>query len=163
MSVGEANTPHGLRFVVGSLASPEQAVGVVDDLVKQDLPRSAIGMLVRQDALPRDAPAFASLDGNAAQENFDLLTSRGEKILCFGQGLSRLLTEGVTGGSNRLNDALQHWLLPRHARSLAEIVERGWILIWAKVRTPEEERTANLSLLRSTRGTVQAHDFCNPN
>jgi hypothetical protein len=49
--------------------------------------------------------------------------------------------------------------MPRHAKALSDIVEDDGILVWAEVHTPEEERTATLSLLRSSRGTVEVHDF----
>ena len=149
-----------LRFVVGSLTNFEQAEDALDDLLKHSLPKDAISILARQDLLSHDARAFGVLDRDAASPSEgDLLTSRGKKILCLGRSLNCALQDRAGHGSKSLKDALQHWLLPRHAGSLSEIVDRGWILIWAEVHTPEEEHAASLSLLRNSRGTVEAHDF----
>jgi hypothetical protein len=146
-----------LRFVVGSLTSIEQAVKAIADLKAHHLAADAIAILAKEDLLARDPQEMVALDGSHVA--FDLLKSHSGRILCFGQSLGALLRSRVNAGSKNLKEALQRWLLPRHAGGLSEIVEKNGILIWVEIKSPEEEHAASLSLLRTSRGTVEVHDF----
>jgi hypothetical protein len=149
-----------LRFVIGSSGSYEQAVSAVQDLVQNRLPADSISILAKQKLLPRGAQRPAAVDGDAGSHTeFDLLASHDSKIACFGHTLGSLLHNHVNEGSKTLKEALQRWLLPRHAGSLSDIIENDGTLIWVEIHCPEEERAASLSLLRNSRGTVEAHDF----
>src|SRR5262245_30289923 len=109
-----------VRFVVGSLATMEQAVSAVNDLRGHDSPADAIAVLAKEELLSRESEKIAALDGDdRSQAEFDLLESHKGMVQCYGETLGDLLQSRVSRGSKTLKDALQHWLLPRHARSLS--------------------------------------------
>ena len=149
-----------VRFVVGSVSSVDQAAGAVADLLTHDVPRCSLGMLAKQKLLSHEARLTPTLAGDATSHaQFNLLASREDTVLCFGRSLRELLQARISEGSTTLDEALQRWLLPRHASSLSDIVEKDGILIWVQISNPEEERSAALSLLRNSHGTVGVHDF----
>lgn len=50
--------------------------------------------------------------------------------------------------------------LPRHyARQLARKLEEGAVLLFVRVRDPDEEKRASLTLLEHSDGAVQVHDL----
>ena len=132
----------------------------VQDLVRNRLSPSSIGILAKQRLLSRELRRLPVVGGDAATPaEFDLLASHEDKILCFGRTLGSFLRDRVSEGSETLSDALQPSLLPRHACALSGVVEKDGILIWVEVHDPAEEREASLSLLRTSSGTVESHDF----
>jgi hypothetical protein len=160
------DTKHGemtsnIRFVVGSSGSIEEATQakmiLLDDPVLQ--PHS-IGIVTKLNVLLR-GPGLLSAVGEeiVPRAEFDFLAAHDDKIVCIGGTLGRLLREREIEGSRTLNDALRRWLLPRHAESLSDVVERNGILIWVEIHSLEEERAASISLLRHSQGRVEVHDF----
>jgi hypothetical protein len=146
-----------LRFVIGSLSNHDQVINAIEDLRERKVPRDSISILARQQTL--DATISLASPAVDSWADLDLLSSEAGRVTCLGRGLGDLLQARVGEGSKTLKNALQRWLLPRHAQALSEIVEGGGILLWAEVHTPEQEQAATLSLLRNSRGTVEVHDF----
>lgn len=145
------------RFVVGSLDNPERVGDVVQDLLRHDLPMASISILSKQ-PLPAASALIGALPvAEIAETNF--LASNRSRIVCLGNGLGDILRMHTGERGSTLKNILQRCLLPRHARNLSEIVEEGGILIWVEALCPEDEKTASLSLLRNSTGTVQVHDF----
>ena len=152
-----SNTLSIKRFVVGSLDNIERAGEVVQDLLRHDLPLASISVLAKQPLLAANA-LFESLPITEVADS-DYLVYNRMKIVCLGQGLGDILRMRTGHDRITLKEILQRCLLPRHARNLSEIVEGGGILIWVEALCPEDEKTASLSLLRNSTGTVQVHDF----
>jgi hypothetical protein len=146
-----------LRFVVGSLGNCERAVSAVEDLRARNLPCDSIGIVARRRVLD-NAARLAALAGDASAV-LDPSGAPAERIVCFGRRLDDMLGAHTGQDCRTLKEALERWLLPRHAEALSAIVERDGILVWAEVRTAEEERAASLSLLRNSSGTVAVHDL----
>jgi hypothetical protein len=145
------------RFVVGSLDNPQHAGDVVQDLLRHDLPLASISILAKQPLLAANA-LFGELPITEIAETNLIATNR-TKIVCLGNGLGDILRMRAGEDGGTLKRIFQRCLLPRHARNLSEIVEEGGILIWVETLSPEDEKTASLSLLRNSTGTVQVHDF----
>jgi len=145
------------RFVVGSLDNPEHAGDVVQDLLRHDLPLASISILAKWPLMAASASVGALPVTEIAKTNF--LASNRSRIVCLGNGLGDILRMRTGHDRITLKEILQRCLLPRHPRNLSEIVEEGGVLIWVEALSPEDEKTASLSLLRSSTGTVQVHDF----
>lgn len=58
-----------------------------------------------------------------------------------------------------IQTALEGWLLPMHARFLADAIEAGRVLVWARIESLEEECGVCLCMLKHSGRTVQIHDF----
>ena len=149
-----------IRFVVGSSSEFEEAVRAIDFLLEDTLPPDSIAIVAKQKVLLNGTDKLPAVTGDTVPiAKSDLFASHDDKIMCIGGTLGQLLQCRVKKGSRTLNDALCHWLLPRHAESLSDVVERNGILIWVEIHSLEEERAASISLLRHSQSRVGVHDF----
>jgi hypothetical protein len=144
------------RFVIGSFDDLEDAIRAVEDLRRHNLPREAINVLGAERTLV-ECTRLSALAGEP-RALFDLKPPEG-RIVCLGQGLGDALRAQINESPTNLEQAFGRWLLPGHARALGAVIARDGLLAWIEVRTAEEERAASLSLLSSSRGTVEVHDL----
>jgi len=83
-------------------------------------------------------------------------------IACTSGPLADCLAERLRSGARSLNDALGHWLIPRHASHFAQAVKAGKIMLWIPIVDIDDERHAYASLLAYSSDVVGVHDLAFP-
>ena len=83
-------------------------------------------------------------------------------IACTSGPLAECLKGRLRSGARNLNDALSHWLIPRHASHFAQAVQAGKILLWLPISDTDDERHAYASLLAHSSDIVGVHDLVVP-
>jgi hypothetical protein len=76
--------------------------------------------------------------------------------------LANRLMQRVVAGASSLRDALEIWLIPRHAAHFDDAVQAGRILLWIRVADADGERLAYQSLLAHSSTSVGVHDLIVP-
>lgn len=143
----------GQRFAIGSLKDRSAFKQVLEEGLAVDF--SDMGLIGSYRHWPRN---FGS-EGLKPDSLDELFFFDGEAVRCTGTVVRRLLSSQALAGANSLNDALQRWMLPDHAKRLAADLAAGNLLIWIPITDSERECSICLSLLRNTRTAVQIHDF----
>jgi hypothetical protein len=76
--------------------------------------------------------------------------------------LADRFAERLRAGARTLEEALRHWLIPRHAAHFEDAVKAGKILLWIRVANADEERNAYQILLATSSNSVGVHDLVLP-
>ena len=76
--------------------------------------------------------------------------------------LADCLSGRLRAGAKSLNEALAHWLIPRHAAHFQDAVEAGKILFWIPLTDAGDERRAYQTLLAHSSNSVGVHDLALP-
>jgi hypothetical protein len=87
------------------------------------------------------------------------LTKAGEPVCCTGGPLADRLAERVNDGAPSLQDALDLWLVSRHAARIQEAVEGGCLMLWIQLFDAQDERRACTILLTHCSSVVEVHDL----
>jgi hypothetical protein len=80
-------------------------------------------------------------------------------IACTSGPLAECLAGRLRSGARSLNDALGHWLIPRHASHFAQAVQAGKITLWIPIGDADDERHAYATLLAHSSDLVGVHDL----
>jgi hypothetical protein len=83
-------------------------------------------------------------------------------IACTSGPLAECLAGRLRSDARSLNDALGHWLIPRHASHFAQAVQAGKIMLWLPISDADDERHAYASLLAHSSDLVGVHDLVVP-
>jgi hypothetical protein len=87
------------------------------------------------------------------------LTTAGEPVCCTAGPLADRLAERVNDGAPSLQDALDLWLVSRHAARIQEAVEGGCLMLWVQLFDAQDERRACTILLTHCSSVVEVHDL----
>ena len=87
------------------------------------------------------------------------LTKVGEPVFCTAGPLADRLAERVNDGAESLQEALDLWLVSRHAARIQEAVEGGCLMLWVQLFDARDERRACTILLTHCSSVVEVHDF----
>jgi hypothetical protein len=83
-------------------------------------------------------------------------------IACTSGPFAECLAGRLRSGARSLNDALGHWLIPRHASHFAQAVQAGKIVLWLPISDADDERHAYATLLAHSSDLVGVHDLVMP-
>jgi hypothetical protein len=149
-----------LRFVVGTFDSWPQLREALRDARARGLVLDSFNCLALERVLAGTTIVAPSQEPVAVQalrfsDNADL-------IACTCGPLADRLLERLNAGAHSLQDALGHWLVPRHAAHFVDAVEAGKVLFWIRVADVGDERRAYRSLLAHSAGAVGVHDLALP-
>ncbi len=166
--------------VFDDVAAFERAV---EELLAAGFPRESLSMLAGAETVERklghkfrrveeleddpEAPrtAFVSLRELAERETtvwnsvtiLPTLIAAGTVVATAGPLAALIIGTAVTGAA--LATVFTHWMDDRQARWLQEQLERGGILLWVRVATPEQERRALDILARHAAHDVHLHEL----
>lgn len=106
------------------------------------------------------AEAFraALIGGGVDPKSIGLFGAIGRADACEPRGPFCGLAQGKASPTE-LRVSLERWLLPLHARFLADAVEAGRVLVWVEIMSFDQECRVCLGMLKSSGRTVQIHDF----
>ena len=82
-----------------------------------------------------------------------------ELISCTSGPVADRLARRLELGAPTLQVALSHWLIPRHAAHIQEVVEDGRIVLWLQLFDNDDERRAYEVLLARSSNSVGVHDL----
>jgi hypothetical protein len=146
-----------VRFAVGSFDSWGQLCPAVAEMGRLGLASDRFNHVAQRQVFA-DRGAFDRLNMSRTIE--DLAFPESQKPVCCTSGkLADCLHERVRAGAKTFQDALGHWLLPRHASHFQAAVDRGRILAWVQLGDANDERNAYQVLLASSSNLVGVHDL----
>jgi hypothetical protein len=149
-----------LRFAVGTFDSWPQVRQALRDARMRGLVLDSFNCL----ALERMFAGTTIVAPNQERVPIQLLPFPGnaEPIACTSGALADCLTERLRSGAGNLNEALSHWLIPRHAARFESVVQDAKILFWMQVADSDDERRAYQCLLTHSSNSVGVHDLITP-
>ena len=149
-----------LRFVVGTFDSWPQLREALRDLRVRGLILDSFNCV----ALERVFAGKAIVAWNQEPVAVGALPfpQSSELLACTSGPLADCLMERLSSGAHSLEEALGHWLIPRHAAHFQGAAEAGKILFWIKVGDADDERRACQMLLVHSSNSVGVHDLMLP-
>jgi hypothetical protein len=146
-----------LRFAVGGFEDWHQSQKALCDASKRGHLLNSFNCL----ALKR---LFASKPILAASHQPEVIRpipfpGSEDQIACTNGPLADLLTKRVRCGARTLEEALDRWLIPRHAAELEGAVLAGKILYWISLADAEDEHRAYQTLFAHSSTSIGVHDF----
>ena len=158
---GDALTelPH-FRFAVGSFDSWLQLRNALEDSRLRGRALGSINCLALERVFAGERIA-TSFQEPVTVQKLAFPESR-EMICCTSGALADCLFDRLRSGSRSLEDALGHWLVPRHAAHFQAAVQDGKILLWIRLTDADDERRAYQSLLANSSNSVGVHDLGAP-
>jgi hypothetical protein len=148
------------RFVVGTFDGWPQLREALRDARARGLVLDSFNCLALQRVLAGTTVVAPSQEPVAVQAL--PFPDHADLIACTCGPLADRLLERLNSGARNLQDALGHWLMPRHAAHFVDTVEAGKVLFWIRVADLGDERRAYRSLLVHSAGTVGVHDLALP-
>lgn len=146
------------RFAVAVVASLDDALHALRQLVRNDLEPRAISVVGREASFTHGREKSAELSAivNGRPRSLDFKVGSDRVVaLAYGPALPKSISQNAVA----FEGLLGRWLFPPHARRLTQAVVGGDFLLLVRVDGLVEERLATRTLLRNCRGSVEVHDF----
>jgi len=176
---------HAIREVIASFASREALENAVEDLQSNGFDRSQLSLLASRETVeeqlhhplndvreveddpatprsqPLDRPDVGNVMGVAVGPPTVFAAMATVGVVALSGGALAGIVAGALaagGGVAALGGYLAKRYNDRIAADFQQQVERGGILLWVSLRSPEQEDEARQILARHARGEVRVHD-----
>ncbi len=141
------------RFAVAVVGGLDDALHAIRQLRRNDIPPRLISIIGEEKRFDRDRDISDEPD---KQQSFKIQSgSNAIMTLAYGSDFPKAISHNIEA----FEGLLARWLIPAHARRLAQAVAAGELLLLVELASMEEERVVTRTLLRSCRGSVEVHDL----